>query len=166
MKAPGDFRRGFHLIKGGHKDLPICGGVEGNEDRIPTRPVHQDYLHADHVQAVQNQTADRYLSDLLSPAEREEFEAHYFECEVCADEVWLGQTFAANLRAVFREQEFQALLNNPDKARDLLWEIQAKLDEVWEYKEFRDEAEFLGLPKTRFTPPTSTMSLREIRRSS
>lgn len=60
-------------------------------------------LKIDHQEAIRSQAAERYVSHELSPAERQSFEAHFFECPVCAEEVRLELTFAANVRAVSRE---------------------------------------------------------------
>ncbi len=55
--------------------------------------------------AEQQQTASKYLLDELSEDERAEFEAHLFECPVCADEVRKDFTIAENLKEVVREQK-------------------------------------------------------------
>jgi hypothetical protein len=40
-----------------------------------------------HSEAIQSAATERYLLDEMSEAERQAFEAHYFECAECADEV-------------------------------------------------------------------------------
>ncbi len=57
----------------------------------------------DHVKAIDEQVADRYLLKELSAADAEEFERHYFECEECALAVQAGDIFIANSRAVLGE---------------------------------------------------------------
>jgi hypothetical protein len=58
----------------------------------------------EHDEAVRFQAAERYVAHELSPAERDAFEEHFFDCQECADDVRFEMTFAANARAVFREQ--------------------------------------------------------------
>ena len=43
-----------------------------------------------HQQAVDSMASERYLLDEMSEVERFEFEAHYFDCVECADEVRLA----------------------------------------------------------------------------
>jgi Putative zinc-finger len=58
----------------------------------------------DHDEAIGSQAAERYVAGELSPAERDAFEEHFFDCPECAEEVRWQQIFAANARAVAREQ--------------------------------------------------------------
>jgi hypothetical protein len=58
----------------------------------------------DHNQAARIQAPARYLLGELSLPEREEFEEHFFTCRECAEELRTGAIFAANARAVFRDQ--------------------------------------------------------------
>lgn len=57
----------------------------------------------DHLRASETNAVERYLLDELSPAEREEFELHYFECAECAAAVDAGQQFIANAKVVMAE---------------------------------------------------------------
>lgn len=59
----------------------------------------------DHVTAVNDRSAERYLLGEMSTVEAEEFERHYFDCQECALAVEEGQIFAANARAVFAEAD-------------------------------------------------------------
>jgi anti-sigma factor RsiW len=59
----------------------------------------------EHDEAIRSQAAERYVSHELSPAEQESFEEHFFDCQECADDVRFELTFAANVRAVSREQQ-------------------------------------------------------------
>jgi hypothetical protein len=59
----------------------------------------------DHTQAIQKGFVERYLLGELSPAEREEFEAHYFDCSICGDDVQLGAVFVDNARSLLRSEE-------------------------------------------------------------
>jgi hypothetical protein len=56
-----------------------------------------------HARAVQEGLAERYLLQELSGTEAEEFERHYFECEVCAAAVETGEILIANTREVLSE---------------------------------------------------------------
>ena len=56
----------------------------------------------DHETATSGRLAERYVAGELTDAEREQFEAHFFDCPACAEEVRCEQEFAANLRAVLR----------------------------------------------------------------
>ncbi|MEP7364857.1 MAG: hypothetical protein ABI972_16510 [Acidobacteriota bacterium] len=53
----------------------------------------------DHEFAIKNHFAERYLLRELTGSERDEFEAHFFECTVCADEVKSADAFIENARA-------------------------------------------------------------------
>ena len=44
----------------------------------------------EHAEALEIEAADRYVLGLLSAAEADAFEEHYFDCALCADEVRLG----------------------------------------------------------------------------
>ena len=59
----------------------------------------------DHVTALQERLAERYVLGEMSAVEAEEFESHFFECVECAVAVEDGQVLAANARAVLSEQE-------------------------------------------------------------
>ena len=57
----------------------------------------------EHQSAVELRFAERYLLGELSPEEAATFEAHFFECALCAEEVRLGAHLVANLKAVLQE---------------------------------------------------------------
>jgi hypothetical protein len=57
----------------------------------------------DHEQAIQQRAAERYLLGELNAEDRETYEAHYFDCPVCAKEVLDSAVFVDNAREVFRE---------------------------------------------------------------
>lgn len=52
----------------------------------------------DHQDAVTTHAAERYLLDEMSEAERDAFEAHYFDCQPCAADVRQGAAMADALR--------------------------------------------------------------------
>jgi hypothetical protein len=58
----------------------------------------------DHEQAVEKGVVDRYLLGDLSGSESEEFETHFFDCTLCAEELRAGALFGENARAVFLEE--------------------------------------------------------------
>ena len=68
----------------------------------------------DHVRALQERLAERYLLGEMSAVETEEFERHYFECQECAAAVEDGQILVANAQAVLSEP---ASGTEPDQAR-------------------------------------------------
>lgn len=47
---------------------------------------------------------EKYLLGELSEAEAAEFEEHFFECETCTEDVVQASRWAANLKAVLREE--------------------------------------------------------------
>jgi hypothetical protein len=72
----------------------------------------------DHSKAIEEKFAERYLLGELTPAQRDEFEEHFFDCGVCASEVEAGAVFIDNARAVVREEPpaKQALYGLPFQA--------------------------------------------------
>ena len=54
----------------------------------------------DHLKATKRNVADRYVLGELSPAQREEFEEHYFECVECAEDVRAFLAISSNSRSV------------------------------------------------------------------
>lgn len=63
----------------------------------------------EHDQAIRSQAAERYVAHELSPAERDAFEVHFFDCPQCADEVRLELAFAANVRIALRKHRAEPL---------------------------------------------------------
>ena len=61
----------------------------------------------DHEIAIEIRAAERYCCGELTPEERDQFEEHFFLCRECAEEVRWEQIFAANAKAVLREQAAQ-----------------------------------------------------------
>jgi hypothetical protein len=58
----------------------------------------------DHETAVQLKATERYFLGELTGADREGFEEHFFMCPDCAEDVRAMTVFAANAKAVFREE--------------------------------------------------------------
>jgi Putative zinc-finger len=57
----------------------------------------------DHSEAINGKFTERYLLGELTPAQRDQFEDHYFDCAVCADDVHSCAVFVDNARALLRE---------------------------------------------------------------
>jgi hypothetical protein len=51
-----------------------------------------------HQHAIDGMASERYLLDEMSEVERFEFEAHYFDCAECAEDVRLGDTIRQEAR--------------------------------------------------------------------
>jgi putative zinc finger protein len=58
-----------------------------------------------HQLAEQTQAVDKYLLNELNEAERLEFEAHYFECQTCADRLRQDVIAVDNLKQVLLEEQ-------------------------------------------------------------
>ena len=58
----------------------------------------------DHERAIQNLAAESYLLDEMTPGEREAFEAHYFECPSCAEDVREALQFLTDAGEVLRSE--------------------------------------------------------------
>lgn len=54
----------------------------------------------DHPEAVRSRAAERYLLGEMTPADREDYESHFFECVECAQEVQAGAAFVDAARDV------------------------------------------------------------------
>src|SRR3954462_530887 len=50
-------------------------------------------MSMEHAHVVKNYEIEKYLLDELSPAERDDFEAHIFDCEECALDLRLTDAF-------------------------------------------------------------------------
>src|SRR5258708_1862082 len=58
----------------------------------------------DHETAVRTSATERYLLGELTGEDRDSFEEHYFMCPECAEDVRALTVFAANAKAVFRQE--------------------------------------------------------------
>lgn len=56
----------------------------------------------DHSEALRLQAAEKYVLGELSPALRDEYEEHYFDCQECAADIKAAVAFADATRATFR----------------------------------------------------------------
>jgi hypothetical protein len=57
----------------------------------------------DHQSAVNRKLTERYFLGELDASENEDFEEHFFECPLCAEDVRLASRLVANLKAVLDE---------------------------------------------------------------
>lgn len=69
----------------------------------------------EHQTAVELRFAERYLLGELSPDEAASFEAHFFECALCADEVRQGTRLVANLKAVLQDSIHEQTISSGDE---------------------------------------------------
>ena len=58
-----------------------------------------------HDEATQLMIAEKYLLNELSPEEREQFEAHFFECTECASDLRAGAIFLEQSKALLSSEE-------------------------------------------------------------
>lgn len=77
----------------------------------------------DHHDAIQLQTAVKYVLGELSPVQREEYEEHYFDCAECAVDIKALATFADTTREVLRQERDNEFAKNlvPARAGWLRW---------------------------------------------
>jgi hypothetical protein len=76
----------------------------------------------DHETAEKTEAADRYLLNEFTPEERIEFEAHYFDCAVCADRIRTGSLFIDTAKDVMRAEMAQSATVPPgDIPRQAFW---------------------------------------------
>jgi len=62
----------------------------------------------EHELAVNSQAVERYFLGEMTPEEKEDFEAHYFVCDLCAADVKAASIFIENSKSVFQERQFGA----------------------------------------------------------
>ncbi|HKV93966.1 MAG TPA: zf-HC2 domain-containing protein [Candidatus Angelobacter sp.] len=58
----------------------------------------------EHEQAIKAMMAERYLLGELTENERDAYEAHFFECQVCFDQVKAGTEFVSYLKQIGAEE--------------------------------------------------------------
>jgi hypothetical protein len=75
----------------------------------------------DHETVEATGTLDRYLLDELTPEERIAFEAHYFDCAVCAEKVRTGAVFIDTAREVMRAERVEAAAKWRDRQNQTSW---------------------------------------------
>ena len=68
-----------------------------------TNPRDTNGMSMQHQQALATKASERYLLGEMSEPERFEFEAHYFDCPACAEDVRTGAALARGIKAVCAE---------------------------------------------------------------
>src|SRR5215469_4024715 len=58
----------------------------------------------EHNEAIENHTAERYLLHELTEQERDAYEAHFFSCSACAEEINADLTIMENARQVVQDE--------------------------------------------------------------
>jgi anti-sigma factor RsiW len=98
-----------------------------------------------HQQAIDGLASERYLLDEMSEMERHEFEAHYFDCAECAEDVRLGELIRQETRRAGATAAFPAsaspakVLTRPQWRRPAVlapWAAAAALALVASYQSF------------------------------
>jgi len=74
----------------------------------------------EHAEVLRSQAIEKYLLGGLHGQEREQFEAHMFECGLCAEEIRAGVFLMDNAAAEFKSRA-AAPQRTPEKARWLDW---------------------------------------------
>jgi hypothetical protein len=75
----------------------------------------------EHTDAIRLQAVEKYVLGELTPALRNEFEAHYFDCSECSLNVRAGVAFAAASRQYFAEAPAPAFVPQPASAGWFAW---------------------------------------------
>lgn len=70
----------------------------------------------DHSEALRLQAAEKYVLGELSPALRDAYEEHYFDCQECASDVQAAVAFVDASRVAFRSDPPEALESQGDSA--------------------------------------------------
>ncbi len=70
----------------------------------------------DHLEAVRSQITEKYLLGELRGEAREEFEDHFFECEVCSEAVRTGVLFLDNAAAEMQPAPARQAAKAPQKS--------------------------------------------------
>jgi hypothetical protein len=70
-------------------------------------------IKMDHGEAIKMMSAERYLLDELTPEQREAFEQHLFECQVCALDLRAGAAFINEAKNQLPELAAQAPSSTP-----------------------------------------------------
>lgn len=75
----------------------------------------------DHETAIRTRATERYALEEMSPDESAEFEAHYFDCADCAEDVKAAVSFTLNARAWFKRQAELEAREAPEPAPAVSW---------------------------------------------
>lgn len=69
----------------------------------------------DHEQAIKTMMAERYLLGELNEDERDAYEAHFFDCQVCFDQVKAGTEFVNYLKQIGAEEPVTTTVVQPPR---------------------------------------------------
>jgi anti-sigma factor RsiW len=62
-------------------------------------------MTVDHQSALNRSLTELYVLGELEASEAAEFEEHFFECPLCAEDVRRASLLVANVKAVLREED-------------------------------------------------------------
>jgi len=69
----------------------------------------------DHNEAIQQMMVEKYLLDELSPESREEFEAHFFGCRECAEDLRAGAVLIENFKSGLAQETAEKPARVPER---------------------------------------------------
>jgi len=73
----------------------------------------------EHERAIRNLAVESYLLGEMSPAERESFEEHYFECAICAEDVRAAAQFIEDAKDLLADGHATPAIPATSRARDV-----------------------------------------------
>ena len=73
----------------------------------------------EHERAIQNLAVESYLLGEMSPAERESFEEHYFECAICAEDLRAAAQFMEDAKDLLADGHATPAVPASSRARDV-----------------------------------------------
>ena len=83
----------------------------------------------EHERAIQNLAVESYLLGEMSPAERESFEEHYFECAICAEDLRAAAQFMEDAKDILAESHATLAVASSSPAR----EVEARKPSAWDW---------------------------------
>ena len=69
----------------------------------------------EHNEAIRQMMVEKYLLDELSPESREEFEAHFFECRECAEDLRTGAVLIENFKSALAQETAEKPVPVPER---------------------------------------------------
>jgi anti-sigma factor RsiW len=83
----------------------------------------------EHERAIQNLAVESYLLGEMSPAERESFEEHYFECAVCAEDLRAAAQFMEDAKDLLADGPSTSVASARSRTR----EVEAPKQAGWDW---------------------------------
>jgi hypothetical protein len=83
----------------------------------------------EHERAIKNLAVESYLLGEMSPAERESFEEHYFECAICAEDLRAAAQFMEDAKDILAERPVTLAIASSSPTR----EVEARKPSAWEW---------------------------------